>query len=150
MSSIEKLSPELQQTIETLLRCNVPIDKIARETGVSTRQVNNISRSATHVTVDTRLNSKDSELPDGLRALAWKALMVADETLEFGSPVDQQMLARGIVSRSMALIGAEKTSAIDTLRESFNELIGSTQSPLEYDYEIPEDSDDAFEIGTTT
>lgn len=147
MSSIEKLSPERQATIETLIRCNVPVTRIAKETGISVSQITQLMRASEHVTIDTRLNAKDSELADGLRALAWKALMVADETLEVGSPYDQQLLARGIISRSMALIGAEKTSSLDSLRESFNELIGSTQSPDQFDYdlEIPEDADEVYD-----
>lgn len=145
--SIDKLSPETQKTVELLLRCNVAPVKVAAETGVALVHVNEMANFHLSKTFSTTLNTKDAELADAARELAWKAFNVANETLQFGSPADRMMLARGIVNRSMTLIGAEKTSKLDELRDSFNELIGATNSPDELDYDLPEDQD-AIEIGT--
>lgn len=132
----------MRKTAEVLLRCGVDKHKIIEETGISYHYLNEI-QSARSLTFSTTLNSKDKELADAVRELAWKAMEVANETLMFGAPADRMILARGIVGRSMALIGAEKTSKIDELRDSFNELIGSTQAPEEFEYDLPpEDSDE--------
>lgn len=141
MNSIEKVSPEQTKAIEAMLRLGVPVKKIADTLDVTIHVVNSIAKFKTTHTFSTELNAEDQELADGLRKLTWKAMQIAEETLMFGSPTDQQMISRAIVSRSMALIGAEKTSKLDEMREEFHQLIGGQANAEEVEYELPEDKD---------
>jgi hypothetical protein len=103
--------------------------------------VREVTQFKTSQTFSTELNADDQELADGLRRLTWRAMQIAEETLMFGSPQDQQMISRAIVSRSMALIGAEKTSKLDEIREEFHALIGGQSGGEELEYELPVDND---------
>lgn len=146
MSNIEKASPETRKAIESLLRLGVPADKIASTLDIKVHVVHDIAKFRNSLTFSTELNADDQELADGLRKLTWKAMQIAEETLMFGSPQDQQMISRAIVSRSMALIGAEKTSKLDEMREQFHQLIGGQASEGEIEYELPEDRDNVIDL----
>lgn len=141
MNSIEKVSPETRKATEALLRLGMPEKKICDTLDITIHTLRSIAKFKTTHTFSTELNAEDQELADGLRRLTWRAMQIAEETLMFGSPQDQQRISRAIVSRSMNLIGAEKTSKLDELRESFHELIGGQASSEELEYELPEDRD---------
>jgi hypothetical protein len=141
LSNIEKVSPETRKAIEVLLRVGVPERKIASTLDVPASVVREVTQFKTSQTFSTELNADDQELADGLRRLTWRAMQIAEETLMFGSPQDQQMISRAIVSRSMALIGAEKTSKLDEIREEFHALIGGQSGGEELEYELPVDND---------
>ena len=129
-----------------MLRLGVPVKKIADALDVTIHVVNQVAKFKTTHTFSTELNADDQELADGLRKLTWKAMQIAEETLMFGSPADQQMISRAIVSRSMALIGAEKTSKLDEMREEFHQLIGGQASAEEIEYDLLEDRDNVIDI----
>lgn len=147
---LERLPSEKQQAVELLLRCGVTESIIVKETGVSLTAVREIAQMKSSTTFSTRLNPKDAQLADAMRDLAWKAYDEARITMEFGSPAERSSLVRAVIARSMALVGAEKSSTMDTIREEFNDLIGNIRSPIDTEYDLPEDDDYALEIGAAS
>lgn len=150
MTQLENLSQETRAQIELLLRCGVTQAKIVKETGATQTTVAEVASFRSSSTFSTHLNPADAELADAMRTLAWKAYEEAYVTMEFGSPSERASLVRAVIARSMSLVGAEKSGKMDSLRDEFNEMIGAIRSPNDYDYDLPEDLDDAIETGATS
>lgn len=150
MTMLERQPPEKKEAIELLLRCGVTENVIAKELDIPIVVVREVAQFRATTTFSTRLNPKDAELAEAMRNLAWKAYQEALVTMEFGNPTERASLVRAVINRSMSLVGAEKSNTMDRIRDEFNEMVGAIRAPDDYEYELPEDDEDAVEAGSTT
>ena len=127
-----------EEVAADLLRYGIDVRQVASVTKLPLKTVQGLQSRAA-----VTLNPADQELAEAMRNLAWMAYEEAVYLIQFGSPTDRIGLIKLILSRSMGLIGAEKSSRFDEMRTVFEDMMMGIRSPEDTPFDLPLDDDAA-------